>query len=81
MYASNLSTLNLGVGNNAFITNNMNVGANVSSLSMNTGNISSASLFSGNITNANTNTSSIQGNTISSGKFYASAVFYNVQGL
>ena len=71
MYASNLSTLNLGVGNNAFITNNMNVGANVSSLSMNTG----------NITNANTNTSSIQGNTISTGVLYAGAVFYNVQNL
>jgi hypothetical protein len=65
----------LGVGGN------VNVAANVSSLSMNTGNISSSSLFSGNITNANTNTSSIQGNVISSGRLYASAVFYNVQSL
>ena len=55
----------LGVGGN------VNIAANVSSLSMNTG----------NITNANTNTSSIQGNTISTGVLYAGAVFYNVQSL
>ena len=82
-----ISTATLGVSGNSLMTGNLGIGgnvgvaANVSSFSLNTGNISSASLFSGNITNANTNTSSIQGNTISSGKLYAGAVFYNVQSL
>ena len=80
-FISNVSTFNIGICNNAFVTNNMNVGANVSSLSLNTGNISSGSLYSISVTNNSSFTASVQGNSISSGKLYASAVYYNVQTL
>jgi hypothetical protein len=70
-FASNLSTFNIGICNNAYVTNNINVGANVSSLSLNTGNMTNNSSF----------TTSVQGNSISSGKLFASAVYYNVQTL
>ena len=76
-----ISTLHIGVSGNAFVTSNVNVGLNVSSLSLNTGNISSGSLYSVSVTNNSSFTASVQGNTISSGKLYASAVYYNVQSL
>jgi fibronectin-binding autotransporter adhesin len=76
-----ISTLYLGVSGNAYVTSNVSVGANVSSLSLNTGNISSASLYSVNVTNNSSFTASVQGNSISTGKLYASAVYYNVQTL
>ena len=81
LFGSNISTFNIGICNNAFITNSMNVGSNISSLSLNTGNISSASLFSVNVTNNSSFTASVQGNSVSTGKLYASAVYYNVQTL